>query len=318
MTFSQDFTGLDMIFKNRISNVKNTNEQDQTKQRKVPAWLSGTLVVGMFGVLWLLERRRPLRAEVEPKLRRTGRNLAVAGLAAVSLRAIEQPIIEPLTALIEKRRWGLLKLVRLPRWLEVALAVVLMDYTLYLWHVLNHRWPFLWRFHLPHHVDLDLDTSTAWRFHAGELTLAAVWRMGQVTLIGVSPLSLSVWQTFVLLSILFHHSNVRLPVDLERRINHVFVTPRMHGIHHSIVKEETNSNWSSGLTIWDRLHGTLRLNISQDEITIGVPAYREPKEVEFAEVMKMPFIEQRPTWEFPSGNQPARIEPPVPIDRLLA
>src|SRR5688572_30964114 len=102
------------------------NKQDQTKQRKVPAWLRGPLVVGMFGVLWLLERRRPLRAEVEPKLRRNARNLAVAGLAAVSLRALEQPIIEPLTALIEKRRWGLLKLLRLPRWLEVSLTVVLM------------------------------------------------------------------------------------------------------------------------------------------------------------------------------------------------
>lgn len=294
------------------------NKQDQTtKQRKVPAWLRGTLVVGMFGVLWFLERRRPLRREVEPKLRRNGRNLAIAGLAAVSLRAIEQPVIDPLTALIEKRRWGLLKLIPLPRWLEVALAVVLMDYTLYLWHVLVHRVPFLWRFHLPHHVDLDLDTSTALRFHAGELALAVVWRMGQVTLIGVSPLSLFVWQTFVMVSILFHHSNVRLPVDLERRINHVFVTPRMHGIHHSAVEEETNSNWSSGFTIWDRLHGTLRLNVMQDEITIGVPAYREPKEVEFSEALKMPFVEQRPAWVLPGGKQPAHIEPAVPIDRLL-
>src|SRR5688572_28071694 len=294
------------------------NKQDQTaSQHKVPAWLRGTLVVGMFGVLWLLERRRPLRRKVEPKLRRNGRNLAVAGLAAVSLRAIEQPIIEPLTALIEKRRWGLLKLLPLPRWLEVALAVVLMDYTLYLWHVLNHRLPFLWRFHLPHHVDLDLDTSTALRFHAGELALAVVWRMGQVTLIGVSPLSLSVWQTFVMLSILFHHSNVHLPVDLERRLNHVFVTPRMHGIHHSIVKEETNSNWSSGLTIWDRLHGTLRLNVSQEEIRIGVPAYSTAEEVTLKKVLKMPFGKQRASWLMPGDGQPSRESSPIAPNHLL-
>jgi sterol desaturase/sphingolipid hydroxylase (fatty acid hydroxylase superfamily) len=266
------------------------------KRNKVPAWLSGSLMVGAFGLLWLLERRKPLRRETEPKLARTGRNLAVAGLAAVSLQLIEQPLIKPLTGIIEKRRWGLLKRLRLPQWLEVTLAVILMDYTLYLWHVLMHRSPLLWRFHLPHHVDLDLDASTALRFHAGELTIATAWRAGQVTLIGVSPLSLSIWQTFLMISVVFHHSNVRLPIAVERKLNRVFVTPRMHGIHHSIVKEETNSNWSSGLTVWDWLHGTLRLNVPQDEIVIGVPAYRSPDDVELAEIIKMPFIEQRETW----------------------
>jgi sterol desaturase/sphingolipid hydroxylase (fatty acid hydroxylase superfamily) len=103
----------------------------------------------------------------------------------------------------------------LPVWLEVPLAVLLMDYTLYLWHVLMHRLNWLWRFHLPHHVDLDLDASTALRFHFSDLVISIAWRAGQVTLIGVSPLSLSVWQTLLLLSILFHHSNVpRQPCKL--------------------------------------------------------------------------------------------------------
>src|SRR5829696_9009478 len=164
-------------------------------------------MVRAFGLLWLLERRNPLRRDVERKLRRTGRNLAVAGLAAVSLQLIEQPLIKPLTALVETRRWGLLKRVTFPTWLEVTLAVILMDYTLYLWHVLMHRLPLLWRFHLPHHVDLDLDASTALRFHAGELAIAAGWRAGQVALIGISPRSLAVWQTFLMISVLFHHSN---------------------------------------------------------------------------------------------------------------
>lgn len=279
--------------------------------KKVPTWLSATLFAGAFGLLWFLERRGPLRKSVEPAVARTGRNLAVAGLAAVSLQLVERPVIQPLTALVQRRRWGILKLLRLPAWLEVVLAVVLMDYTLYLWHVVMHRVPFLWRFHLPHHVDLDLDTSTAVRFHAGELAIATGWRVLQVTLIGVSPLSLSAWQTFVLLSVVFHHSNVRLPIEVERKINLVFVTPRMHGIHHSIVKEETNSNWSSGLTIWDWLHGTLRLNVAQDQITIGVPAYRNPDEVKLPQVLEMPFVEQRPTWLLPGDGQPERAELPA-------
>lgn len=278
--------------------------------------MRGSLVVGAFGLLWLLERRRPLRRAVEPRLRRNARNLAVAATAAAALRLLERPLVEPLTALVEKRRWGLLKLARLPQWLEVGLALLLMDYTLYLWHVLTHRAPFLWRFHVAHHVDLDLDASTALRFHFGELALSTGWRACQVTAIGVSPLSLSVWQTFLLLSIIFHHSNVRLPLEVERKLNRVLVTPRMHGIHHSTIREETNANWSSGLTLWDRLHGTLCLNVAQDEITIGVPAYREPEEVGLIEVLKLPFGRQRPTWIVPGDGQPARVSVPVATNHL--
>jgi len=277
-------------------------------QRKVPAWLSAPLIIGTFGVLWLLERRRPLRESVEPKPAHDARNLAVAGAGAVALQVFEHPLITPLTALVERRRWGLLQRARLPEWLEVALGVVLMDYTLYLWHVLTHRVPLLWRFHVAHHVDLDLDASTALRFHFGELAISVIWRAGQVVLLGVKPLTLSVWQTCLLLSILFHHSNVRLPLEFERRLNRLLVTPRMHGIHHSVIEAETNSNWSSGLTLWDRLHGTLRLNVPQDEIIIGVPAYREPAEVGLEEVLALPFGEQRPTWLVPGDGKPLRAE----------
>lgn len=266
------------------------------KRKKLPGWLSGSLVAGSFVLLWLLERRRPLRREVEPKLARTTRNLATAGLAALSLQLFERPVVDRLTSLVERRRFGLLKLFRLPRWLEVALALLLLDYTLYVWHVLMHRVPALWRFHLPHHVDLDLDVSTALRFHFGELAISTAWRAGQVVLIGVTPFALSVWQTAVLVSVLFHHSNVRLPAEVEEKLRLIFVTPRLHGIHHSMVEDEANSNWSSGLTLWDWLHGTLVVNIPQEKITIGVPAYRDPEDVRLRAILAMPFVEQRPAW----------------------
>lgn len=288
------------------------------KQRKVPAWLGATLFAGACGLLWLLERRRPLRKETEPKLKHAGRNLAIAGLAAVSLQLIERPATQPLTILVQRRRWGILKIFRLPPWLEVVLAVVLMDYTLYVWHVLMHRVPVLWRFHLPHHVDLDLDASTALRFHAGELAIATLWRMLQVLAIGVSPLSLSVWQNFVLLSVVFHHSNVNIPYAIEQKLNRIFVTPRMHGIHHSMVEEETNSNWSSGLTVWDWLHGTLRLNVPQDEITIGVPAYQQAEDVQLVKILELPFVEQRPTWILPGDGKPERRAVSASTNKLLA
>ena len=277
------------------------------RMQKVPGWLNALMVGGTFAALLWREHRRPLRRKVESKWRHDARNLAMATLANVTVQTAERPVVEPLCRLVERRRWGLLKQVRLPVWLEVPLAVALMDYTLYLWHILTHRVPFLWRFHQPHHVDLDLTASTALRFHFGELTLAVLWRAGQVVVIGVSPLSLSVWQTFTLLEIMFHHSNIELPPELERRLSRILVTPRMHGIHHSAVESETNSNWSSGFTVWDWLHGTLRLDVPQQEITIGIPAYREPGELTLPLIIAMPFEEQRDPWRLPDRRYPQTL-----------
>ncbi len=273
------------------------------KTKKLSMWISAPLIVGALGALVWLERRRPLRRRaVEPKLHREARNATVAAIGAIALHLTERPVVERLTALVERRRWGLLKLAPLPRWVETALAVILLDYTLYVWHVVAHRVPFLWRFHLVHHVDLDMDASTALRFHFVELVCSVPWRAAQVLVLGVSPYSFSVWQTLLFLSITFHHSNLRLPVDVERRLNRFIVTPRMHGIHHSDVREETDSNWSSGLTVWDRLHGTLRLNVPQEIIKIGVPAYRAPEEVGLPEIVALPFVEQRPAWRSTDGD----------------
>ncbi|MBA3713349.1 MAG: sterol desaturase family protein [Pyrinomonadaceae bacterium] len=289
-------------------------------KRKIVAWVSAPLLVGAFGVLWWSERRRPLRRrEVESKLMRDARNLVVAGLGAVVLQLAERPAVEPLTRLVERRRLGLLKRVSLPGWLEVALAVALLDYTLYVWHVVTHHVPWLWRFHVVHHIDLDMDASTALRFHFGELLISIGWRAAQVLLIGVSPWSLTVWQNLLFLSVMFHHSNARLPIKAERFLNRFIVTPRMHGIHHSIVREETDANWSSGLVLWDWLHGTLRRDVPQDEIIIGVPAYRAPEEVELKKILALPFGKERPAWLLPNGDTPPpRVVRHNRTDQLVA
>ena len=280
-------------------------------------WINAVAVVGEFCLLLWLERRRPLRRTVEPKLRRSARNLSLAGLSALALQITERPLINRLARLVERRRYGLLKQRPMPGWLEVPLAVALMDYTLYVWHVLMHRSPPLWRLHLPHHVDLDLDASTALRFHFSELVVSVVWRAGQVGLIGVSPRAYSAWQKLLMFSILFHHSNVELPVEVERWLSRIIVTPRLHGIHHSIIRDETDSNWSSGLTLWDGLHGTLKLDVPQQEITIGVPAYRRSEEVTLAKIILMPFVSQPPTWRLPGDGEPVRGALPAP-NNLLA
>jgi sterol desaturase/sphingolipid hydroxylase (fatty acid hydroxylase superfamily) len=264
--------------------------------------LSVPLALAGFGALVWLENRRPLRRAVESKPVRSGRNLAVAAVAALALQISEKPFAARLTKLVERRNLGLLKIIRLPKWLETVFAVVLMDYTLYLWHVLTHKVPFLWRFHLVHHVDLDLDASTAVRFHFGELVISVLWRSAQILAIGVSPASFAAWQAFLFPSILFHHSNVRLPFELEKTLQNFIVTPRLHGIHHSIIQAETDSNWSSGLTIWDRIHGTFRNDAAQNEIIIGVPAYQNPNDVILSEILAQPFEKQRNDWQLPEAG----------------
>ncbi|MEO8089924.1 MAG: sterol desaturase family protein [Gemmatimonadales bacterium] len=276
-------------------------------ERPLPGWLTAGLTLGWFAALVWLERRQALRKrQVEPKLRHDVRNLAVGGFGALALQVAERPIVGPLARLVWRRRWGLLQRLRLPLALEIPLAVILMDYTLYLWHVLVHKVPWLWRFHLVHHADLDMDASTALRFHFAELTISVPWRAAQVVAIGVSPLALSAWQTFLAGSILFHHSNVGLPIALERRLSRLVMTPRLHGIHHSIIEEEANSNWSSGLTLWDWLHGTLRRNVPQPAITIGVPSYRDPAELTLPKVLALPFGAERLAWDDPDGTRPVR------------
>jgi sterol desaturase/sphingolipid hydroxylase (fatty acid hydroxylase superfamily) len=254
------------------------------------------LVTGTFFALLGLERRFPLRPRVESTGRRLARNLLFAALATGAVQLVEMPVVLPLARWVERRGVGLLG--RLPAGgvLRLALSLVLLDYTLYLWHVLTHRVPWLWRFHVVHHTDLDLDASTAVRFHFAEHAISTGWRAAQVLAIGVAPATLLTWQTVTLVSVLFHHSNVRLPIGVERWLCRVIVTPRLHGIHHSAVREETDSNWSSGLTVWDLLHGTLRLDVPEPAIPIGVPAYQDPAELTLPDLVAMPFRRQRPSW----------------------
>jgi sterol desaturase/sphingolipid hydroxylase (fatty acid hydroxylase superfamily) len=241
------------------------------------------------GLLWL-EHKRSLRRVVDSKLKRDVRNLAVAGLAAVAVQLIEVPVALAIARANAEKCSGLLQNVTIPDWSKPAAAILLLDYTLYIWHRLTHRVPLLWRFHRVHHIDREMDASTALRFHFGEITLSVAFRAIQIRLIGASPQMYASWQTLLILCILFHHSNVRLPLSWERRLAMVLVTPRLHAIHHSVSAKEVNSNWSSGLTIWDWLHGTLRARVAQDSIAIGVPGFRGDRDQELGNLLIHPFV----------------------------
>jgi sterol desaturase/sphingolipid hydroxylase (fatty acid hydroxylase superfamily) len=277
-------------------------------------WLTPAIATVAFGAFVLLETKRPLRKRREDPLQRSARNLAMAGLTAAAVSALQGFIVRPVAEQVESRRLGLLARMPLPPVLRRAAGVLLLDYTLWWWHWVNHRVPFFWRFHLVHHIDRDLDASTAIRFHFGEMSLSLFYRAAQIGILGVDRQTLSIWQAMLFVSIFFHHSNIRLTEDVDRALSRIVVTPRMHGIHHSDFAGETNSNWSSLFSWWDFLHGTFREDIPQRSIEIGVPAYQHPDDVTLGKSLAVPFVEQRDDWMDSEGFR--RIDrDPAPLTR---
>lgn len=255
-------------------------------------------VVGaVFLVLFLGEQMFPLRQPTQPLLGRLKVNAGVTAIAVLINFGLVQ------TAAYFTIQWGEKQSFGLVRWLPVSpqmggiLAFLLLDLAFYYWHRANHGIRFLWRFHNAHHIDPDLDVSTGFRFHFGEMIFSVGLRAAQVGLIGASLWSYIFYELVYQSNTLFHHSNLQLPLDLERLINRFLVTPRMHGIHHSQIREDTNSNYSVIFPWWDWLHRTLRLNVPQSAIFIGVPAYTDPADNELLHVLKLPFQPQRNYWQ---------------------
>ena len=263
------------------------------------------LLACLFVVLLLLQWRFPLRRQHFSMLHRLVRNvvLSIPGFAIVRLAMLPVPIGIAIWA--RERHIGLLNWLHFPTWAVVIAAFLLMDYAYWWWHWALHMVPVFWRFHNVHHTDLDLDVSTAARFHFGEMILSIGFLSLAVILIGISPIMLVVFFITLEAAVLFHHSNWRLPVQVERILNMILVTPRMHGIHHSIVQRETNSNWGTLFYWWDKLHGTLRRDVPQDAITVGVAAYRDENELTLGKLFALPFRAPR-EWRLPNGEVPER------------
>jgi sterol desaturase/sphingolipid hydroxylase (fatty acid hydroxylase superfamily) len=295
------------------------NEVADIMSRTRNSW-GALLLVAAGAAIALAERRRTLRQSKHDVRERAGErmatNLAIAGVTAAVTHVAMSPVVRPLAEQAQRKQRGLVQRLPLSPLIRDALAVLLLDYTLYLWHVVEHRVSWIYRFHQVHHADLELDASTALRFHFGEFLLSVPWRAAQIALIGVSPRALRTWERLTMMSVLFHHANLRLPIAWERRIAMFVTTPRLHGIHHSVVREDQDSNWSSGLTLWDRIHGTYRANVPQDSIEIGVPALRDPDDVTLGRSLAMP-LRPIPPWRMPDGSVPSHHSSHAPQDRLL-
>jgi sterol desaturase/sphingolipid hydroxylase (fatty acid hydroxylase superfamily) len=251
------------------------------------------ILVSFFSLLFIAESKFQLRKRVQNRWKRIFINFTVSIPSFALLRFLFIPFMVWLAYKNEDWNFGLNYLYNAPVWIKSVIAFLLLDYSNYLWHIVLHKMPLMWRFHLVHHTDLDLDITTSFRFHFGELIGSVFFRGAAVILIGISPLMVLIYEISFDASNQFQHSNLKIPFRLEKVLNKILVTPRMHGIHHSIKKKETDSNYSIILSFWDRLHRTINLNVSQDEVVTGVPVYRNAKELTTVKLLKLPFTKIR-------------------------
>ncbi|SRR6266536_228211 len=263
--------------------------------------IGASVLIALFIALFILETKFQLRKRVQPRIKRVIINFIVSIPAFALLRLLFIPVMVWLAVKNQSWQIGFNYLFSDPVAIKYIIAFLLLDYSNYLWHILLHKLPVLWRFHLVHHTDLDLDITTAFRFHFGEMVGSVLFRGAAILLIGASPFLVLVYEITFEAATQFHHSNTRLPFRLEKFLNCLIVTPRMHGIHHSMIRNETNSNYSVIFSFWDRIHKTVRLNIHQNEIVTGVPSYADEKELTIGMLLKLPFTSIR-KWK--DGERP--------------
>ena len=204
------------------------------------------------------------------------RNFTIGGLNALILVLGFSGLVASSADWAQLHQIGLLRCMGLPHEIQPIAGFVLFDLWMYSWHRANHRLPILWRFHRVHHSDLSLDSSSSVRFHIGEMVLSALLRLAVIPLLGISLKNLVLYELILQPVIIFHHSNIALPEGIDRILRIFIVSPNMHRVHHSDVADETNSNYASILSAWDRVWGTYRKRETKT-IRYGLADFRETR-----------------------------------------
>ena len=250
-----------------------------------------SIFLGIFFVMLILEKLIPRHFMVDSKLRRLGINLALTGIDIILVKLILGTAAVGTAIYAQEKGWGLLNQVNWSKGCEMGLAVVILDFMIYVQHWIVHRVPLFWRFHIVHHTDLDLDVSSGLRFHPVEILCSMLYKMVLVLILGPASTAVMIFEVILNGMAQFTHSNINLPETADRMLRWLFVTPDMHRIHHSIEVNETNSNYGFNLSIWDQILGTYIQNAiqPQPEISIGIEYYRSPGQVSLKNLVLMPF-----------------------------
>lgn len=242
----------------------------------------------LLALFWLWETGRPFFGWRDARWRHAGRNLAIALLNTAVLAVAFGALTVTVAAWTTRNSVGLLHLASLPEWSRFAAALLLLDGWMYVWHRANHEVPLLWRFHRMHHSDDHMDVTTATRFHLGEHVGAATLRLGLIPLLGLGMWHIVIYEMLVLAVTQFHHADISLG-RWDRWLRLVIVTPDMHKVHHSDRRAETNSNYSTVLSLWDRLARSLRLRADLDALRFGLPEFDDARWQTLWGMFKTPF-----------------------------
>jgi len=251
--------------------------------------------IGIFCVvaLWeVVSQKRPLTA---PRWIRWYSNISIVFLNTFILRLIFPVLVVGFAAIAQQKGWGILNMVGLPGIVEFIIAIVLLDLIIYAQHAAFHRYRFLWIFHKMHHADLDLDVTSGSRFHTLEIIISIFIKYAAVFLIGPSPATVVVFEIILNGMAMFNHGNLHIPTSLDRFLRYMIVTPDFHGVHHSVIRAETNSNYGFNLSIWDRIFKTYNAQPEKghDGMSIGLEIFREPKYLHLHWLLAIPFLRRK-------------------------
>jgi sterol desaturase/sphingolipid hydroxylase (fatty acid hydroxylase superfamily) len=237
--------------------------------------------IGIFAVMALWEQLAPRRILTVGKAIRWTNNLGLVALNTLLLRLLFPAAAVGMATLADDQGWGLLNHFQAPAWLAIPVAVIALDFVIWLQHVMVHAIPALWRLHRVHHADPDYDVTTGSRFHPLEIILSMLIKFTAIVLLGPPVVAVFIFEVLLNATAMFNHGNVRLPAKLDRFLRWFVVTPDMHRVHHSIEDDETNSNFGFNLPWWDRLFGTYRDQPrgGHEGMAIGIRGYNQPRDV---------------------------------------
>jgi sterol desaturase/sphingolipid hydroxylase (fatty acid hydroxylase superfamily) len=246
---------------------------------------------GVLAIMALWELVAPRRDQAIGRAWRWPNNLGIVVVDTIVVRLLFPTAAVGFALVCEARGWGILNLLAFPAWIEVIVAVVLLDLAIYVQHVVFHAIPALWRLHRMHHADLEIDVTTGVRFHPLEIVLSMLIKFAVVGVLGASAVAVLLFEVLLNATSMFSHSNVRIPERLDRVLRWLVVTPDMHRVHHSIERRETDSNFGFNLPWWDRLFGTYRPQpkAGHDGMTIGLPVFRDRGELRLDRMLLQPL-----------------------------
>jgi sterol desaturase/sphingolipid hydroxylase (fatty acid hydroxylase superfamily) len=266
---------------------------------------------GVFGLMGIWELLAPRRSLTQSKPGRWVNNIALVVVNTIVIRAVFPTAAVGVAAYAIEQQWGLLNQLDMPMWMALVLSLVLLDGVIFLQHVMFHAVPLFWRLHRVHHADMDFDVTTGSRFHTIEILLSMLIKFAAIILLGPPLVAVVIFEVVLNATSMFNHSNVRLPLALDRLLRLLIVTPDMHRVHHSHYAHETNSNFGFNLSIWDRFLGTYRAqpDDGHDSMVIGIDTFRDStKCIHLHWLLLMPFVGTVMSYAINSRNWTAEDE----------